>query len=59
MAPALFTTGQSRWALQILIVLLGVLALGSSAPSIGGGESNRLVHTNNQVRGCTVVMMGI
>jgi len=40
MAPALFTTGQSRWALHILLALLSAVAIASSAPSSAGGESD-------------------
>jgi hypothetical protein len=38
MSPALFTTGQSRWALHIVLGLLSAVAIASSAPPSAGGE---------------------
>lgn len=38
MSLALFTTGQSRWALHILLGILSAVAIASSAPAGAGGE---------------------
>ncbi|ORX34004.1 hypothetical protein BD324DRAFT_637992 [Kockovaella imperatae] len=58
MTPTLFTTGQSRWALQILVVVLSSIALASSAPAIGGGE-RMYSGAQGDIRGLTVILASV